>query len=64
MTFLPVRKQPDGYNCGPFAIAFAAEIIDGKSPMDAHFDVCKMRKHLTRCLENQSLTPFPKVSAL
>ena len=63
VTFLPVRKQPDGYNCGPFAIVFAAEIIDGKSPMDVHFDVCKMRKHLTRCLEDQSFTPFTKVSS-
>ena len=24
MTFLPVQKQPDGYNCGAFAIAYAA----------------------------------------
>ena len=62
VSFLPVRKQPDGYNCGLFAIAFAAEILDGKSPTEAHFDVRKMRTHLIMCLENQRLTPFPKVS--
>ena len=45
-TFLPVQKQTDGYNCGPFSIAYAAEILDGKSPMDACFDVKKMRSHL------------------
>ena len=24
VTFLPVQKQPDGHNCGPFAIAYVA----------------------------------------
>ena len=61
VSFLPVQKQPDGYNCGPFAIAFAAEILDGKSPMEAHFDVTKMRRHLITCLKNQRLSSFPKV---
>ena len=28
ISFLPVQRQPDGYNCGLFAIAFAAEILD------------------------------------
>ena len=49
-TFLTVQKQPDGFNCGVFAIAFAAEILDGCSPMDAGFDVGRMRKHLMTCL--------------
>jgi len=60
-TFLPVQKQPDGYNCGPFAIAYAAEILDGYSPMEAIFNVKKMCSHLKLCLEQQKLTPFPKV---
>ena len=46
VSFLPVQKQNDGYNCGPFAIAFAAEILDGKTPMEARFDVERMRGHL------------------
>ena len=61
VTFLPVQKQPDGYNCGPFAIAYGAEILDGKSPMEAQFDVSKMRSHTMTCLETKSLTPFPKI---
>ena len=28
-----VQKQTDGYNWGPFTLAFAAEILDGKSPV-------------------------------
>ena len=42
VRFFPVQKQTDGYNCGPFAIAFAAEMSDGKSPMEAGFDVDRM----------------------
>ena len=43
---------------GIFVIAFAAEILDGASPIDAVFDVKEMRPHI----ENQKLTPFPKAS--
>ena len=62
ITFLPVQKQPDGYNCGPFAIAYAAELLAGNSPSDAHFDVQQMRAHFILCLENRDLTPFPKLT--
>ena len=62
VTFLPVQKQPDGRSCRPFAIAYATEILDGRSPSEAVFDINKMREHLITCLEMQRLTPFPKVS--
>ena len=61
VTFWPVQKQPDGHNCGLFAVAFAAEILSGKSPIEAVFDVAQMRDHLIFCLEQGALTPFPKV---
>ena len=63
VSFLPVSRQNDGYNCGVFAIAFAAEILDGESPIDAHFYVKRMRSHIIRCLENKKRMPFPKVSS-
>ena len=44
-----------------FAIAYAAEILDGNSPMEAHFDVTRMREHLIKCLKNEVLLPFPKL---
>ena len=53
LRFLPVQRQDDGSNCGAFAIAFAAEILDGKSPMSPHFDVGAMRLHLIKCLGNE-----------
>ena len=31
LSFLPVQKQEHRFNCGPFIIAYAAEILDGKS---------------------------------
>lgn len=60
ISFLPVQRQPDSFNCGLFAIAFAAELLDGKSPSDATFSVDKMRNHFLKCLEKQKLSPFPK----
>ena len=60
-TFLPVHKQTDGFNCSSFAIAYATEILHGTSPMEAIFDVKKMRNHLLVCLEQKTLTPFPKI---
>ena len=60
VAFLPVQKQPYGHNCGPFAIAYAAEILDERSPSEAVFDVNKMREHLITCLEMQSLIRFLK----
>ena len=57
ISFSSVQKQIDGYNCGPFL----AEILDGKSPVEVHFDVERMRGHLIDCLENTFLIPFPKV---
>ena len=62
VTFLLVQKQPDGHNCGPFAIACAAEILDGRCPTEAVLDVNKMREHLITFLEMQRLTLFSKVS--
>lgn len=39
VSFDSVQKQPDTYNCGLFTIAFSVEVLDGKSPLDAAFDV-------------------------
>ena len=57
----PKKKKPDAYSCGPFAIAFAAEMLDAKSPMDSRFDVERVQGYLINCLENKFLIPFSKV---
>ena len=61
LGFLPVQRQQNGYNCGLFAVAFAAEILGSKSPIDAVFNVPQLRDHLIYCLESGTLTPFPKI---
>ena len=62
LTYLPVQKQQDGHTCGLFAVAFAAEVVADKSPVEASFIVKEMRSHLNGCLEIQELTPFPKTN--
>ena len=61
VTFLLVQKQQDTHNYGLFTVAFAAEILDGKSPIDAVFHVCQLRNHIIYYLESGALTPFPKI---
>ena len=61
VNFFPVQKQSDGYNCGTFAIAFTAEILDGTPPTEECFNVQRMQGHLINCLENKVPIPFMKV---
>ena len=42
-------------------MAYATEILDGKSPIEARFDVPAMRNHLISCLVERTLRPFPKL---
>ena len=51
--------QPNGNDCGLFAIAFAMAICSGQAPEDLFFDVGKMRSHLSSCLKVKKMTPFP-----
>ena len=57
-----VQRQTDDVNCGIFAIAYAADILSGISPVNSTYDVKKLRSHLVKCLEEETLIPFPKVS--
>ena len=57
-----VQRQKDDFSCGVFAIAYAADILSGISPVNSVYDVKELRPHLIKCLENEKLMPFPKVS--
>ena len=46
IKIVPVQTQKDGYNCGLFAIAFAADIVQGISPTESCFQISRMREHL------------------
>lgn len=58
---MPCQAQPDGYNCGPFALAFATALVFGMSPSTVRFDVPRMRHHMRQCLIAKKATPFPTV---
>ena len=49
-----VQKRTDSYNSGPLVIHFAAENLDQKSPMDAHFDMEKNATVLDQLFGKQS----------
>ena len=55
VTFLPVDKQTDGFNCGLVALGYASTLLDSKSPVDARFVVNEMRNHFMKCLEEAQL---------
>ena len=59
VTFLPIDKQTDGFNCGLFALGYASILLDGKSPVDARFVVNEMRNHYMKCLKDAHLYAFP-----
>ena len=39
ITVIPVKQQSDWYNCGVFAIAFAADLLSGMIPSESAFNV-------------------------
>ena len=55
-----VQQQLNGVDCGVFAIAFAADILNGFAEIGKRFDVGKMRSHLLKCLEGEEFTLFPR----
>ncbi len=61
---MPCQKQTDGYNCGPFALAFATALALGHNPCEIRFDVSKMRDHIKKTLIDfdQGRNPHFKLS--
>ena len=47
--------------CGLYAIAYAADIIAGISPVTSKYDESAMRPHLIQCLQTMQLETFPKI---
>ena len=55
-----VQQQGNGYDCGIFAIAFAADIAYNHKPEQRTYNQSVMRKHLLAKLENEKMAPFPQ----
>ena len=54
-----IQGQPNGYDCGMFAIACATELVHGYDPVFCNWDVPRMRQHLLTSLEKGFLDRFP-----
>ena len=60
LQLVKTQKQVGSQDCGLFAVAMATAILNGHDTKTIQFNQQKMRDHLARCYEEQSLTPFPK----
>ena len=52
-------SQPNGSDCGVYAIAAATELAYGYDPVFCHWDTINMRAHLLSCLELGTIDRFP-----
>jgi len=55
-----VFLQTGGEDCGLYCIAYAVDIVNGRSPESILYDQDVMRKHLLDCIAKDNLTPFPE----
>ena len=53
------QQQPNGDDCGLFAIASAVCLAEGQDPAEENWDVNLMRPHLLQCLKNACIKAFP-----
>ena len=56
-----VEGQPNAYDCGVYAIAYATELANGFNPALVRWDSKAMRKHLLSCFQNGYMTHFPSL---
>jgi len=59
LQVIPVQQQNNGYDCGLFAAAFATSLVCGVQPETVHFDISRMRNHLSDCLRAGKMEIFP-----
>ena len=51
-------EQVGNTDCRMFAIAYAADILNGNNIYDLIYDQTKMREHLIACSEQRKITTF------
>ena len=57
IKIMNVQRQPNSYDCGVYAIAFATAVLHGDDPANLQFR--HLRKHFQECCTIGLLTPFP-----
>ena len=59
LSIPPVQQQPNGSDCGVFAIAFATHLVYTPGLNIPQFNLAEMRPHLSNCLRTGHILPFP-----
>lgn len=63
IEFPDVQKQPNNYDCGVYAIAFATSLALGEWPINSSFlfDHNQMRNHSIKLFKHNIIISFPKI---
>ena len=59
LTFehMHVQIQPNGYDCGPYSVAFATALLSGLDPTQLSFK--NPRNHMKECIISRVISEFP-----
>ncbi|XP_044179160.1 uncharacterized protein LOC122960771 [Acropora millepora] len=55
-----VQRQVGGSDCGLFSLAYATDLCHGIDRTNQKYNQGSMRQHYVSCLENGTMSPFPK----
>ena len=60
LNIKPVQQQNNVTDCGVFAIAYVASLLNGQDPSTASYNNNQLRTHLLWCIKNGHLSLFPQ----
>ena len=62
VNVMPIQQQQrGGADCGVFVAAVCLAIASGDDPVKIRWRQSNMRTHLRKCIESESLAPFPTI---
>ena len=64
LNVMNVSRQPNTYDCGLYAIAFATSLLHGEDPTKLDFVQNRLRKHFGKCIDKGIISPFPSFAIL
>ena len=59
---IDVQQQTGCSDCGLFALAFAADLVENKDPFTRSYFQSKLRGHLNKCFDAEKISTFPSRS--
>ena len=59
LVFPDVQQQPNHYDCGLFALAYASSVCNNLDPATINYDQHCLRPHFLKCLKNGEFKSFP-----